>query len=57
MHTESILLLTEKKRKRIFPSAMIHIFSFYNDIQPLKKLIQTWENKAHHGSQGIREKS
>lgn len=57
MPTESTLLCIEKKRKRIFPSALIHIFSFYNDIQPFKKLIQTWENKAYCGSQTVREKS
>lgn len=44
MHTESILLHVEGKRKRNFLPALIHIFSFHYDIQPLKRLIQTWGN-------------
>ena len=47
MPTESILLYREGKRKRKFFSALIHIFSFHNYIQSLKRLIQTWGNKAH----------
>lgn len=40
------------EEKKDFPSASIHIFSFNNDIQPLKKLIHMWGNKAHRSSQG-----
>lgn len=45
MHTESILLDTKESRKSLL-SALIHIFSFHNRIQPFMKLIQIWLKEA-----------
>lgn len=56
MHAENLLSHIEGKIKRIFASALIRIFSFCNNMQPDKKLIQTWGNKVHNSSYGIREK-